>query len=96
MSGDANFGCVEGDLLPTLTLKFLNMLFAVIRLLPFNLVLVLVLTTSVPVLVNDPLGVKWQPIRMWYLLGTIPAFPLFETSAVPRFLRHARLLILTV
>lgn len=87
---------MSGDLLPTLTLKFLNMLLAVRRLLPLSPVFVLVLTTSVPVLVSDPLGVNWQPMRIWYLLGTIPAFPLLETSAVPRFLRQARLLILTV
>lgn len=86
VSGVPRFGCVEGSLLPTLTLQFLNMLLAVIRLLPLSLVLVLVFTTRVPVLVNDPLGVKWQPMRMWYLLGTMPAFPLLETSAVPRFL----------
>lgn len=86
ITGVLTFGWVDGDLLPTLTLKFLNMLLAVIRLLPLSLVLVLVFTTSAPVRGSAPLGVNWQPIRIWYLLGTIPAFPLLETSAVPSFL----------
>lgn len=89
----SKLGCVEGSLLPTLTLQFLNMLLADIRLLPLSLVFVLVFTTSVPVLVRPPLGVKWQPIRIWYLLGTIPAFPLLETNAVPRSLWQLSLLI---